>query len=81
MTGDQAHGHGHDGPAGGIGWVVLDAVVTGCAVAIMCILADWWFRGRDQARQMDALAAYVERERAARGQAAPDPNPADGTGA
>lgn len=51
------HTHGtDDGPPGGVGWIILDAIVCATAVALVGIFAQWLLAERRRARA--ALAEY-----------------------
>lgn len=65
MSAEHAHGaHSHDGPPGGAGWIVLDAIVCATAAALLGLFAEWWIQQRRAAR---ARAALLDMDRPAPG--------------
>lgn len=93
MSAEHGHTHGTaDGPPGGVGWIVLDAIVCATAVMLLGIFAQWLLAERRRAARalaefggphgrplvdMERLREYVESERAKR---APDDLAAAGEG-
>lgn len=78
MSAEHAHGaHSHDGPPGGAGWIVLDAIVCATAAALLGLFAEWWIQQRRAARARAALLDMRPvTEPAGEGQAQPDPGTA-----
>lgn len=96
MSAEQQHPHSHDGPPGGAGWIVLDAIVCATVAALLGLFVEWWIQQRRAARARAALLDMgrpaggplvdVEALRTAverereQGQAQPDPGSAKGAG-
>lgn len=51
------HAHGDDGPPGGVGWIILDAIVCATAAALFGLFAEWLYR---EYRARKARAALAE---------------------